>query len=80
MNKSVIIRLYSYAILICVLIGILVYVFKGKDNPGPCDPGIKVEYYVEIVSEDSIIVQSVYGKIYHGTFDEFEDIILKDNL
>jgi len=40
---------------------------------------IKVEYYLE-VSEDSIQVQSMYGKVYKGKYSDLDSLIIQDNL
>jgi hypothetical protein len=68
---------YIYAFVTAIFISMLAYMIMVEPESAP---KIKVEYYVEIVSEDSIKVQSVYGPVYSGSFNDFEEIILKDNL
>ena len=68
---------HVYAFVVAIFISMLAYMIMVKPESAP---KIKVEYYIEIVSEDSIKVQSIHGPVYTGTFGEFEEIILKDNL
>jgi hypothetical protein len=59
---------------------VLIHVFKIPVNdPNVRQPKIKVEYFLE-VTEDSIYVESMSGKVYSGKYSDLDSLILVDNL
>lgn len=65
-----------------VLFSLLVYTvfsYIGRSEAKTPVKGIDREYYLE-VSQDSIWVESKYGKIYSGKYTDLDSLITIDNL
>lgn len=59
---------------------VLIHVFKIPVNdPNVRQPKVKVEYFLE-VTEDSIYVESMSGKVYSGKYSDLDSLISIDNL
>jgi hypothetical protein len=59
---------------------VLIHVFKIPVNdPNVRQPKVKVEYFLE-VSDDSIHIESMSGKVYSGKYSDLDSLINLDNL
>jgi len=69
---------FLYGVLFSLLVYTVFY-FIGRSEAKAPVKGIDREYYLE-VSQDSIWVESKYGKIYSGKYTDLDSLITIDNL
>jgi hypothetical protein len=62
-----------------VLTAVYVNKYYSTDPINMDPPSIKTEYFLE-VSEDSIRIESLYGKVYTGKYTDLDSLISVDNL
>lgn len=69
---------FLYGVLFSLIVYSVFYSIRKTDRKTPVK-GIDREYYLE-VSQDSIWVESRYGKIYSGKYSDLDSLITIDNL
>lgn len=69
---------FLYGVLFSLILYTVFYSIRKTDRKTPVK-GIYREYYLE-VSQDSIWVESRYGKIYSGKYTDLDSLITIDNL
>lgn len=69
---------FLYGVLFSLIVYTVFYSIGKTDRKTPVK-GIDREYYLE-VSQDSIWVESKYGKIYRGKYSDLDSLITIDNL
>lgn len=69
---------FLYGMLFSLIVYSVFYSIRAAHRETPVK-GIDREYYLE-VSQDSIWVESRYGKIYSGKYSDLDSLITIDNL
>lgn len=69
---------FLYGVLFSLILYTVFYSIRRTDRKTPVK-AIDREYYLE-VSQDSIWVESRYGKIYSGKYTDLDSLITIDNL
>jgi hypothetical protein len=73
---ALVLAIGTYAL---VITAVLANQYYGHEPINMDPPSIKTEYFLE-VSEDSIRIESLYGKVYTGKYSDLDSLISVDNL
>lgn len=74
---ALVLAIGTYALVITAVIANHIYFGHEPINMDP--PSIDTEYFLE-VSDDSIRIESLYGKVYTGKYSDLDSLISVDNL